>query len=74
MLKNLSVGCFLLNHVNVPSLNIALHFICSQHLQSTNHKCTHSCFTFRTDYAVQKMLKTMWSTLAMSEYITWHGI
>jgi hypothetical protein len=59
----LSVGCFLLNHVNAYSLNIALHVICSKHLQSTNHKCTHVCFTFHTDYAVQKMLKMTWSSL-----------
>jgi hypothetical protein len=55
----------MLNHVNAYSLNIALHVICSQHLRSTNHKCTHACFTFHINYDVQKMVKT-WSTLVKS--------
>jgi hypothetical protein len=59
-------GCFLLNHVNAYSLNIALHVICSQHFQSTNHKCTHVFFTFQTDYVVQETVKMMWDILVTS--------
>jgi hypothetical protein len=61
----LSGGCFLLNRVHAYSFVIAFHVICSQHLRSTNYKCTHACFIFHTTYVVQKMVK-MWSTSVKS--------